>query len=383
MAFRFESVVYTQFDTFGSLNLVSFSVIGGIGYVGGAIIGSTLVPGGLISLVTKHVEDLDRYLIMASGFVLILTLIQHPNGVSDTISGLGDRLRSRWRRSRPERAPSSHRTRQGADQVIGRSDSGDLVVESLSVTFGTVRAVDGVDLHVHRGRIVGLIGPNGAGKTTLIDAVSGFVRSSTGTTTLGDVRVDGRSARSRSRLGIGRCFQTVELFDDLTVRENLLAACEHVPWHAWLLDVVRPRRDGLPDRVEQVVRQLGIEDALDVLPPELSYGDRKLVGVARALATGPSVLLLDEPAAGLNSEDSVELGVVLRRVADELGIGILLVEHDVDLVSSICDELVVMEFGRRIAAGDVDDVLANPIVVTAYLGAPVAVEQVAEIQVQV
>ena len=110
---------------------------------------------------------------------------------------------------------------------------------------------------------------------------------------------------------------------------------------------LRPRRNGLPPRVDEIVEQLGLEERARHGSAELSYGDRKLVGVARALATGPSVLLLDEPAAGLNSEDSAELGVVLRRIADDLGVGILLVEHDVDLVAAVSDELVVIEFGRR------------------------------------
>lgn len=376
MAFRFDSVVYSQFDTFSSLNLVSFSVIGGIGYVAGAAVASFMVPGGLVSLVAKHVPDLDRYLIIASGFVLVLTLIQHPNGVADSLARVGQRIRGGRRAGtdRPTRA-----ARPAPDHVADDRAAGDLTVEGLTVMFGAVRAVDALDLVVRPGRIVGLIGPNGAGKTTLIDAVSGFVRTTSGSVNIGGVRLDGRSARTRSRLGVGRCFQTVELFDDLSVRENLLAACEHVPWHAWLLDVVRPRRDGLPPRVQEVVRQLGLEGVLDVVPPELSYGDRKLVGVARALAAGPSVLLLDEPAAGLNSEDSAELGVVLRRIADDLAIGILLVEHDVDLVTAVSDELVVMEFGRRIAAGPAREVLDDPAVVTAYLGVadvPVAAQQV-------
>ena len=162
----------------------------------------------------------------------------------------------------------------------------------------------------------------------------------------------------------------MELFDDLSVRENLLAACEALPWHAYLFDAFHSRRDGLPERVLDVVDQLGLGEILDRLPPQLSYGERKLVGVARALAVGPAVLLLDEPAAGLNSEESAELGLVLRRIADDFGVGVLLVEHDVDLVSRISDELVVMEFGRCIAAGPVADVLADPAVIEAYLGRP-------------
>lgn len=370
MAFRFDTVVYTQFDTFGSLNAVTFTVIGGIGYIGGALIAALFVPGGLFSLVTKNIGDLDRYLIMASGFVVVLTLIQHPNGVADTIARLAERLRVRTRSKEPATPKHSGRPKRSAlDSRTSDPRPRTLTVRELSVTYGAVKAVSGVDLRVEPGRIVGLIGPNGAGKTTLIDAVSGFV-DATGQIYLGDDRLDRASTKRRARLGVGRCFQTVELFDDLSVRENLLVACEHVPWHAWLFDGVRRRRNELPERVASIISQLGLDHVLDRVPPEISYGDRKLVGVARALAAGPSVLLLDEPAAGLNSDDSAELGVVLRRIADDFGIGILLVEHDVDLVSAISDELVVLDFGSRLASGDARTVLQDPVVVAAYLGIP-------------
>lgn len=369
MAFRYDSVVYTQYNSFASLNLISFVVIGGIGYVGGSVVAAFMVPAGLIALYTKGVENLDRYLIMASGLIVIATLIQHPHGVADTVGRLSDRITRRFRHVSDEH-DVTHAARSVVDRVRDGRAPAELVVKGLTVSYGAVRAVDRLDIAVRPGRIVGLIGPNGAGKTSLIDAVSGFARAAGGTIRLGDVSLDRRSAAYRSKVGLGRCFQTVELFDDLSVRENLLVACEALPWHAWLFDVVRLGRDALPERVDEVVDQLGLSSMLDRFPPQLSYGERKLVGVARALAVGPSVLLLDEPAAGLNNDETTELGVVLRRIADHLGVGILLVEHDVDLVSRISDELVVMEFGLRIAAGSVGDVLADQAVIDAYLGRP-------------
>jgi sulfate-transporting ATPase len=239
----------------------------------------------------------------------------------------------------------------------------------LSVRFGTVQAVAGVDLTVRPGRIVGLIGPNGAGKTTMIDAISGYVRSHTGQVELGGQCLDGWSAHRRSAAGLGRCFQSLELFDDLTVRENLLVAAEHVPWHAWVTDTCRRRSDGLPPAIHSVVDQLDLNEVLDEFPTSLSYGDRKLVAVARSLASAPSVLLLDEPAAGLTSDDAASLARTLRTIADELGIGILLVEHDIDLVAAISDELVVMEFGKVLASGTPTSVLSDERVIEAYLGA--------------
>ncbi|WP_019181114.1 ABC transporter ATP-binding protein [Microbacterium yannicii] len=242
-----------------------------------------------------------------------------------------------------------------------------LELRELTVTYGGVVALDHVSFEVPRGSLVGLIGPNGAGKTTLIDAVTGFTRSR-GNVIMADASLAGLPPHSRARRGLRRTWQHGELFDDLSVRENLSVAAD-LP-RAWrtLSDIVRGR-SGPVASVADTLRILGLEELADTPASELSEGQRKLVGVGRALAPAPELLLLDEPAAGLDTSESAELGHVLRDVVDR-GTTMLLVDHDMGLVMGICDHLVVLDFGRVIAQGTPAEVQANPDVITAYLGAP-------------
>ena len=235
----------------------------------------------------------------------------------------------------------------------------------ISVSFGGVRAVVDVDLRVGEGQLVGLIGPNGAGKTTFIDAITGFVRYR------GRVELDGHDLTRlpphvRARRGLARTWQSIELFDDLSVRENLLVA-SHRP------SVWRTIREtlSLPDagtgEIGPALELLGLEEIADEVPTELSQGQRKLVGIARALVTRPRLLCLDEPAAGLDTHESAELGRRLRALADS-GQAMLLVDHDMGLVLGICDEVTVLEFGKVIARGPAEAVRRDEAVITAYLG---------------
>jgi branched-chain amino acid transport system ATP-binding protein len=240
-----------------------------------------------------------------------------------------------------------------------------LEATGISVSFGGVRAVVDVDLEVGEGRLVGLIGPNGAGKTTFIDAILGFVRSE------GRVRLDGEDItglppHARARRGLARTWQSIELFDDLSVGENLTVASQRPSvWRTIGGTLSAPRSDSA--QVDPVLEQLRLGGAADAMPSELSQGQRKLVGVARALVTRPRVLCLDEPAAGLDTQESEELGRLLRRLADD-GQAMLLVDHDMGLVLGICDEVVVLEFGEVIARGPADVVRNDAKVVAAYLG---------------
>jgi len=215
---------------------------------------------------------------------------------------------------------------------------------------------------------VGLIGPNGAGKTTLIDAATGFVHAAGGTIRLDDLSIARRSATWRSRNGLRRSFQSLELFEDITVVDNLHAGADESSKLSWFVDLVHPGNHALPPTAVAAVRQFALTDDLAKKPSELPYGKRRLVGIARALASGPSVLLLDEPAAGLDSSESEELAGLIRNLADERGMAILLVEHDVGLVMSICDRVVVLDFGRVISAGTPEEVRTDPVVLAAYLG---------------
>ena len=240
-----------------------------------------------------------------------------------------------------------------------------LKATGISVRFGGVHAVAGVDLDVADGQLVGLIGPNGAGKTTFIDAISGFVRYD-GRVELDGEDMTGQAPHVRARRGLARTWQSIELFDDLSIAENLLVASHRPSVWRTVRETLTPPRDG-SEEIDPVLALLGLEAAADRLPTELSQGQRKLAGIARALVVKPRVVCLDEPAAGLDTRESQELGVRLRRLADE-GQAMLLVDHDMGLVLGICDDVVVLEFGKVIARGAPDTVRADPQVIGAYLG---------------
>jgi branched-chain amino acid transport system ATP-binding protein len=252
-----------------------------------------------------------------------------------------------------------------------------LSCRGVSVSFGGVQALSGLDLDVERGRLVALIGPNGAGKTTSIDALTGFVPSS------GSVQLDGDDIASlppheRAQRGLARTWQSIMLFDDLTIRENLgVAAQRPSAWELAKELLGRPARAGRT--IDAALARLGLEDVADAMPSELSQGQRKLVGVARALVADPHVVCLDEPAAGLDTWESRKLGAQLRAIADG-GTGILLVDHDMGLVLAISDWVVVLEFGKVIAQGPPEEIRADPRVVEAYLGASAASEVASELE---
>ena len=229
------------------------------------------------------------------------------------------------------------------------------------------------------GEIVGLIGPNGAGKTTMIDAISGHNRHYRGTVRLDGVAIDSWSAARRARGGVVRSFQSLELFDDLSVEDNLRVAAESHRRRRYVTDLVRPGRSPLPATALAAVREFRLEPDLSSRPDELAYGRRRLVAVARAAAADASILLLDEPAAGLDEAESGELTELLLKLAKEWNLGILLVEHDMGLVMSACDKLVVLDFGHRIAMGSTEDVRKDPAVIAAYLGQPESTDAAAAV----
>ncbi len=240
-----------------------------------------------------------------------------------------------------------------------------LATQGMSVRFGGVHALSDVDLEVQDGQLVGLIGPNGAGKTTFIDAITGFVPS-TGKVQLEGTELTGLSPDARAHRGLTRTWQAAELFDDLTVSENLMVAARRASWKETLRDIFKGTST-TDERVERALDLLGLQEFAQVLPSELTQGQRKLVGVGRALAAQPHVVCLDEPAAGLDTAESEELGRTLRGIVDA-GTAMLLIDHDMGLVLSICDHVVVLEFGKVIAQGPPDEVTRNPKVVEAYLG---------------
>jgi len=244
-----------------------------------------------------------------------------------------------------------------------------LVADSVRRAFGGLVAVDVDHVEVERGQITALIGPNGAGKTTFIDAVTGFVTPHAGSIVLGDAEIMSWSAHRRARAGLARSFQSGDLFSDLTVLENLAVPCDAGSWTRYISDLVVPRRTVLSAAALAAVDEFELGPLFHLKPDQLSFGQRRRVAIARAIAGEPSVLLLDEPASGLDDVESRELADLIRTLATDWGIAILLVEHNLDLVLSVCDVVTVMESGAELlAAAPPDEVRTHPDVLEAYIG---------------
>jgi ABC-type branched-subunit amino acid transport system ATPase component len=275
------------------------------------------------------------------------------------------KVRGAWRWKRPAFDPLAA---AGPGAAGVHVEPRTLRVEGLTVRFGGVVAVDHLTLDVAPGEVVGLIGPNGAGKSTTIDAITGNVALADGHITLDDARIDGWSRERRARAGIGRSFQSLELFDDLTVLENMLAACDPRDQLAYVTDLVAPGRPRLTDAAATVIREFGLGADLRTHADELHYGKRRRLAIARAVGGSPSILLLDEPAAGLDEEQSRRLGELVRRLADDWGMGVLLVEHNVDMVLRSCDRVYALDFGALVASGTPAEIRANQAVIESYLG---------------
>ncbi len=242
-----------------------------------------------------------------------------------------------------------------------------LRTEALMVRFGGLVALNGVTLDCERGQLTGLIGPNGAGKTTFVDAVTGYLpNNSAGSVLVEGVDVFGRAPHRLAHDGLTRTWQTLELFDDISVRANLDVASERLTVVGAAIDFFRPNRRN--DRVDEVLDLLAMSDIADRRSSELSQGQRKMVGVGRALvASTAKIILLDEPAAGLDKAETEWFGTQLRHLCEQ-GLTMLLIEHDMGLVFNVCDRIHVLVFGELRASGTPQQIRGDPEVIAAYLG---------------
>jgi ABC-type branched-subunit amino acid transport system ATPase component/branched-subunit amino acid ABC-type transport system permease component len=356
LAYKQGNVTVASFSVYLGLSLFATAYLAGVTSVSGAMVAGVLaVDGILVTVVNDHV-DLGTWYPVIAGLGMIYTVVANPEGI---VGPFHAKLNARRLKRQPAVPAPSTITDPDAIIDAPRSAPGDVLlsIRDLTVRYGGVTAVSHVSLDVRQGSITGLIGPNGAGKTTLLDAVTGAAPCD------GDVVLDGRSLQrmrpdERARLGLGRTFQSIELYDDLTVRENVAVG------------EAAGRARGEGDREEaldQMLEVLGLTPVAERPASELSQGTRQLVSIARALAGRPSVLLLDEPAAGLDTAESRRLGARLRQLRDQ-GIAILLVDHDLQLILDLCDDVQVLDFGELIASGAPEAVRADERVRTAYIG---------------
>ncbi len=389
LAYQLGNVTFQDFDAF--LGLVTFSVVvvAGITSVSGGILAGMISAGGILVAVISSgfgTGGVDNWYGIVAGIGVILTVIFNPDGIVGPTHLFLEQRRMRGVMARPEGAlVPSVQTVSGTPGAVPASglaavsaEAGELVgsvagvgsnghtrasvdattaplleVSNLTVRYGGVVAVDKVCFTVQQGQIVGLIGPNGAGKTTTIDALCGF-HDYEGSVVFAGQDVGRSAPHRRAALGLSRTFQLAGVSDDLTVEENVQVGQQGAAGHD-------------PETLTGILGELGLSDMRDLQVSMLSQGQRQLVSVARALAGEPRLLLLDEPAAGLDSTESLWLAERLRGVRDT-GVTILLVDHDMSLVLNLCDTIAVLDFGALIATGTPDEIRANEQVSTAYLG---------------
>lgn len=248
-----------------------------------------------------------------------------------------------------------------------------LETKDLSISFGGLKAVSDVNLHVDEGELLGLIGPNGAGKTTLFNMLSGVYTPTSGDIILDGERVNGISPDKLSKLGVARTFQNIRLFDNLTVLDNVKLAMNQYMEYGVLTGIFRlpkfwKEENDATEKAKEILRLFNLEKYFRAFAGSLPYGEQRKLEIARAMATRPKLLLLDEPAAGMNESETKDLMDSIALIREKTGVSILLIEHDMNLVLGISDRLVVLNYGVILAEGDPQEVIADKEVVRAYLG---------------
>ncbi len=353
----FAYVSPDQFTFADSIVLLTMALLGGVGSPAGAVIGTALLI--LLPEWLRFLKEVPGLYLAIYGLAVILIVIFMPVGIWGFV---GDRAR-RWRGSARESTPVGALSLAQGETSAGPA----LEVERLAKHFGGLKAVDGLDFAVARGGIHALIGPNGSGKTTTLNMLSGLYRPTAGRIRLGGRDVTGLAPHRRAAAGLGRTFQNIRLFRSMSALDNVIVGAER-PDNP--LDDRSPA--ALADRARAALGFVGLGERADEPVSSFSYGHQRLIEIARALAGNPALLLLDEPAAGLNSSEKVALTALLRRMK-AAGLTILIIDHDMTLVRDVADHVTVLNFGRQIADGEATGVLLEPAVIAAYLGEETAI----------
>lgn len=346
----FSYISPDQFAFADSIVLLTMALLGGVSSPIGSAIGTGLLI--LIPEWLRFLKSVPGLYLAVYGLAVILIVLFMPDGIWGYVSKL---FRT------PERAPS----KPPEPFTLRPVDSGApvaLEVKGLAKNFGGLMAVDGVDFRVRRGGLHGLIGPNGSGKTTTLNVVTGIYRATAGEILVDGVDVTALPAHKRTIAGLARTFQNIRLFRSMTALENVVIGAER-QGNA----LVAKGEDALRRRARAALGFVGLGNRAEETIPSFSYGHQRLIEIARALAANPTVLLLDEPAAGLNSSEKKALHDLLDRIAAQ-GLTILIIDHDMTLIAGVARHLTVLNFGRRIADGETAEVLRQPDVVSAYLG---------------
>ncbi|MFB9269518.1 ATP-binding cassette domain-containing protein [Bradyrhizobium erythrophlei] len=345
----------SSFPFLQSVLLLFGVMVGGAGSVLGPVIGAALVV-----LLPELLSDLAEYRLLAFGVLLFVVLRAAPSGVV----GLLEQLAAKFLPAQQHAAEPAIAAANVDAAILETHSAAGLDVKNLSISFGGVRAVQDVSFEAAPGAVTSIIGPNGAGKTSALNLLCGFYRPQAGTVKLGDRDVTGMTSHLLARVGVARTFQTTQLFGSLTILENILLA-ERVGRLGGIVSALR--NEETEGFARFLLRFAGVDGDVDRLADSLSHGEKRLVEIARALALRPRILLLDEPAAGLSKGDKQRLTALLRRIAD-LGIAVIIVEHDMPMIMSLSDLIVVLDGGKRIAIGDAAAIRNDPLVRKAYLG---------------
>ncbi|MDZ7841682.1 MAG: ATP-binding cassette domain-containing protein [Gammaproteobacteria bacterium] len=364
-----------QFYFVFMFSLLAMGILGGISTVSGAIAGALAVT--LLSETTRRIEGADwladvglpplfglTQITLAA--LILFVMYRRPHGLiawrEPTRRALGAFV-DRTQQHRAENAPAepAARARRSADAAV-------LSIAGVSKSFEGVQALKGVSFDIHPGESVGLIGPNGSGKTTLVNIVSGVLPADAGHVVLGSEQLNGLPPHSIAFAGIARTFQNIRIFEHLSVKDNVMVAA-----------LSKSRADAADAVAREALSELDLQEVADVAAGELSYGMRRRVEIARALALEPGVLLLDEPSAGMNDVESADLAQRLKTLKQRHGFGFLVIEHDQTFVRSICERIVVLNQGETIAIGTPDEIRKDPAVIEAYLGRSATAERSAHV----